>query len=281
MPGCWEAGGGVLPVEQFLVRPADGGAGFRPQLLHEFPAQGVEDLERLGLAPGPVQGDHELAVQFLAQRVLRGQDAEFIEDLAVVPEAEAGVEGPLADLEAQLIELVDAQRRRPLVAEPGQVGQRRAAPQSQCRRALLADRGPVARLMGEARGTRPCLEHLDVQVPFGHEQLVAGRYGPQAVVAGRERMRRSRVVWLAKEAPALEGRCSPHMASMRVSLDTTRFGASSRAASSTRTLSPVTGRSATPSSTTSGPSSPNLSTTSPTSVNGRHPYGRGTGWGTW
>lgn len=163
----------------------DGGPGLRAQLVHELPAQGVEHLERLGLAPGPVQGDHELAVQLLAQRVLGCQDAEFAQDLAMVAEVQTGVEGPLVHLEAQLIELVDAQRRPAPVAEPGQVGERRAAPQGQCRRALLADLVPVARPMGEAGGARPGLEHLDVQVPFGDEQLVAGRHGPQALAAGR------------------------------------------------------------------------------------------------
>ena len=57
-------------------------AGFEPELVAQGPAGRSEGVERLGLAPGSVQGEGEPGVQPFAQRVLGRQRAQLADDLS-------------------------------------------------------------------------------------------------------------------------------------------------------------------------------------------------------
>jgi hypothetical protein len=56
--------------EDRRLKPLQLGARLDPELSHQYPAGTREDLQRLGLAAGSVQGDHQLAPPPLAQRLL-------------------------------------------------------------------------------------------------------------------------------------------------------------------------------------------------------------------
>ena len=56
--------------EDRLVKLAEPAAGLDAELLDERPSRCLVGLERLGLAPGPVEAEHQLAAQTLPQRVL-------------------------------------------------------------------------------------------------------------------------------------------------------------------------------------------------------------------
>ena len=141
----------------------------------------MEHRQRLGLAAGPIEGEHQLPAQPLAQRMLSHQPLQL--------RAQAGV---LANCQFCLDPVLDrqqAQRFEPLDLEPGkrlklQIGQRPTTPQ----RLRLAQqhRRPARIPLGQripADG-HPLLEHLQVQLTWLNPQHVptgAGQYPRRAV----------------------------------------------------------------------------------------------------
>ena len=114
------------------------------ELVVEPPAEPVVRGERLGLAAGAVEGEHELAVRRLAQRV-GGDDALELRDrVGVAAEREPGLDPLLPAREPELLEVRGLDARERLV----ELGERRAPPQAQ---RLLEQR---RRLLGVARGER-------------------------------------------------------------------------------------------------------------------------------
>ena len=104
----------------------------------------------------------------------RDQALEFTGDLVVVPERKLGLDPVLQCTEPQLLEARDLGLGERLVRE---VGERRAAPQSQRGIELLAGRSG---LIGGERLAPPShkpLEARDVEALRIHAQLVAGRPG--------------------------------------------------------------------------------------------------------
>ena len=72
--------------------------------------------QRVGLAAGAVEGEHELAVQALAQRMLAHQCLDLAGDLDVAPAGEVGVEALGETREPQVVEPGDLRCGEALVA---------------------------------------------------------------------------------------------------------------------------------------------------------------------
>lgn len=66
--------------------------GLDPELLTERAPAFAVDGERVGLAPAPVERDHQLASQPLAERMIRDQLAKLTDEVAVTTEGEVGVD---------------------------------------------------------------------------------------------------------------------------------------------------------------------------------------------
>ena len=81
--------------------------GLDADLVDEHPARLAVGLERLGLAAGPVQREHALPVQPLAQRVLRGERIDLRQDLAMAAGGEVGVDRELERMLPQALEPSD------------------------------------------------------------------------------------------------------------------------------------------------------------------------------
>jgi hypothetical protein len=99
-----------------------------PEPLDERAPRRPEHLERLGLALTAIQREHQLAVQALAQRVLRDEPLELGDQLGVAAEREVGFDALLERREPQLLQARDLGLRERLGR---QVAERRAAPQGQ------------------------------------------------------------------------------------------------------------------------------------------------------
>ena len=91
-----------------------------PDLVDQRPPGVAVGLQRLGLAPAPVQREHPLRVQPLAQRVLRQQRVDLADDLLVVAVGQVRVDRQLRGGQAQLLEPPDLRRRERLVGDVGQ-----------------------------------------------------------------------------------------------------------------------------------------------------------------
>ena len=156
--------------------------GLDAELLDQQAARLLERLQRVGLAARPVQRDHLLAAQTLAQRVLGDQPVELRDHETVPPERQVGVDTVLHGCQAPLVQA------RGLIDESGLVGEiaeRGSAPQRQ--RLVQLVRGPVG-LAGGERGTTLVGERFEpggVQAVVGHDQSVAARLGDEMTVAER------------------------------------------------------------------------------------------------
>jgi len=83
-------------------------------------------IERLGLAPRSIQGEHELPAEPLAQRVIPDQRFELGNDFGMAAERQVGVDAELEGRQTNLLESRDRRLRERLV---GQIRQRRTAPE--------------------------------------------------------------------------------------------------------------------------------------------------------
>ena len=96
------------------------------ELLDQRAPRLLVGLERLGLSARPVQREHQLTAQPLAQRVLRDETLELADELRMAAEREIGLDPLLERREAKLLEADDRGLGELLV---GEVRQRRAAPE--------------------------------------------------------------------------------------------------------------------------------------------------------
>ena len=111
-----------------LLQPAQLGSRLHAERLHELLARRAVDLERLDLAAGPVESEHQQLPQPLAQRVLGREVAQLGHRRGVAGQRQLGFEAVLEGREPQLLETRDRGLGERLVLE---VGQRRAAPQGE------------------------------------------------------------------------------------------------------------------------------------------------------
>ena len=85
-------------------------------------------LERLGLATGAVQAEHQLAAEPLAQRMLPHERLQLADDLGMTARGELGVDPLLERGQPQLLQPHDLRLGERLIRE---VRERRPAPQRQ------------------------------------------------------------------------------------------------------------------------------------------------------
>jgi hypothetical protein len=116
-------------VEDSAVQLPAGRGRFGTQLLRCCPGQGPERLHRLGLPAVPVQGEHQLRVERLVERVGCRQRAQFADHLAVAPEVQVGFDPSLDRLETGLVQVVNLR----VLRQRGHVREGVPAPQFQCR----------------------------------------------------------------------------------------------------------------------------------------------------
>ena len=145
------------------------------ELLHQLRSRQPVGLERLRLAIGPVEREHQLAAQPLPQRVLADEPLELAHQVGVAAVLEVGFDPLLESRQAQLLEPRDLGLREALV---GQVGECRPAPEGERLMELL---GALARaapgLMDEP------LEAGQVGLLRPDVKHVSGRPGGEPVVA--------------------------------------------------------------------------------------------------
>ena len=130
----------LLELLQLLAR-------LQPELFVEQPPKRLEALERVGLPPRPVQGEHQLAVQPLAVRVLGDERLEVGDELIVPAEREVGLDALLEGDHPQLLQARDLRGGEILVSE---IGQRRPAPERESLTELSGGHSAV-RLRGRRR----------------------------------------------------------------------------------------------------------------------------------
>ena len=79
------------------------GPGLEPELIDQAPAGRLEHVERVGLAPGAIEGEHQARDQPLTQRVLVNEPLELGHELGAVTERELGLEPRLKRAQPQLL----------------------------------------------------------------------------------------------------------------------------------------------------------------------------------
>ena len=125
---------GILPEDR-LLQLAKLAARFHAEVLDELlPRIGTE---RLGVASGAVEGEHELAAESFPRPVLRGQCLEFRNERVVATECELGLASLLRRNEPQFLQPLDLRAGEVLV---GQICKRRTAPE--CNRGIKSRERP-------------------------------------------------------------------------------------------------------------------------------------------
>ena len=140
-----------------------------PERLPHFPVH----LERLGLATGLVEREHQLAAQSLAERMLGHELLELADQLGAPAGSEVGVDPLLQRLQAQFLQPRDLLLRKRLVAE---LVEGRPLPQGE----RCAQRLGVA---GRPSFVEQALEHLDVELVGLDAQDVATPSGQKPPIA--------------------------------------------------------------------------------------------------
>jgi hypothetical protein len=170
-PGGLELGGqlgrgrpgeGRVLAQDRGVKLAQLGSRLDPDLLHEDLSRPPVGGERVGLPTGPVEREHEVPVEALAERVLGHEALELPRHLPVPALGQLLLGGPLERREPQLLQAPDLRGRERL---PGQVGQRRAAPEGE-----RLPRRPRGHQPLEADGVHGVGRDLQlVRPPTGHD----------------------------------------------------------------------------------------------------------------
>ena len=149
------------------------GAGLDPELLDERPARVVIRRERLRLAAAPVEREHQLAPEPLAQGLGTDEHLDLRDELGVRSQLEIGRDPLLEHAQAQVLEPVDLRLREGLELE---VGERGSPPQAE---RLAEQQRPLLRL-GGASFPRESLEARQIELVGLELEDVAGGPGEQA-----------------------------------------------------------------------------------------------------
>ena len=167
------------PGAHGLLQPLELGTGLDAEVLDEGGPGHPGDVERLGLPARPVQGQHELGLRALAERLLGDQGAQLVEDVGVAAELELGVDPVDAGADAQLLQPGPGD----VEDVAGQPAERLAAPQRQRGGEPVRGGLVVPRRHGGARRGQAGLEPGGVQGARRDVQHVAGPPGDQQVAA--------------------------------------------------------------------------------------------------
>ena len=148
------------------------------QLVVERAPEALVCGQRIGLAPGAVQRQHQLTVQRLAQRVLGHERLQLADRIRVTAQSELGFEALLQAGEPQLFEMRALDLGERLL---GELRERRPAPQVKRLAQPLGRRGDVARReRGRAFAAQRREAHGVDRLRIGGDE-VAGRLGAQHV----------------------------------------------------------------------------------------------------
>ena len=157
-------------------------AGFEPELVVECFATFAIRGERVGLAPAPVQRQHQLPQQPLTVGVHGDERLELADHIAVVAEHQVGLDPVLQRGQARVLQARDLALSERLIRE---IGKRLAAPQPQRRLQQLPGARSVT--VGERAtsvgGHR--LETLGVDLPRRRRKQVPAAAREQHLVAQR------------------------------------------------------------------------------------------------
>ena len=162
--------------EDRLLQALELRSGTQPELAVERPDHVAVDIQRLALTPGPIQGEHELPAQALAQRLRRHEPLQLAHELGTAAHRQIGLDAILDRGRAQVLQARDLGRRERLERH---VGQRRPAPLPE-RRAQPRRRALVApgRQRAPPLRAQP-LEPAEVKLVRLDAQPVAGRAADQ------------------------------------------------------------------------------------------------------
>ena len=178
----WAVQRGIL-AQDTGVQLAQLGAGLDGQLGDQDVAQRPVGAQRVSLAPGPVQREHPLVPEPLAERMGRGERLQLRDELPVPAAGQQRLGPRLQRGQALLLQTAG------LRAGGGhrvEVGQRRPAPQAQGLIEVARRRGGIARGQRRVAFGGELLEPQRVQFAGRYPQQVAGRPGHQpAGLAGR------------------------------------------------------------------------------------------------
>ena len=149
--------GGHLVPQHGSLEPAELLARLEPELLVKKRLRPSVGGERVRLAPAPVQSDHELPPESLAQRLLGDEALELGDELCVPTESELCLDQLLAGDEAELVQALRLGGEHSFVAY---VGERGSAPEPERRPEPVA--GKARRSAGE-RITTVSQESLELR----------------------------------------------------------------------------------------------------------------------
>ncbi len=175
-----------------------------PQLVDEHASGGLVGGQRLGLASRPVEREHQLAAQALAEGVLGRQRVELRDQRGVPAEREVGVDPHLDREQVHLLEAPDRRLRERLVDE---IGERGAAPE---RERLAQPLGGLLRL-GGAGLLDEALEAVEIELLGGELDHVAGRERDEQLGARAERLAQARDARLERAGVRLRGLVRPQL----------------------------------------------------------------------
>ena len=175
-----------------------------PELVDEHASRGLVGGQRLGLAARPVEREHQLAAQALAQGMLGRERLELRDQRGVPAEGEVGVDPPLDREQVHLLEAPDRRLRERLV---GEVGERRPAPE---RERLAQPLGGLLRL-GAAGLLDETLEPVEIELLRREPDHVAGRERDEQLGAGAERLAQPRDARLERAGVRLRGLVRPQL----------------------------------------------------------------------
>ena len=154
--------------------------GLKPELVNQAPARCLEDVERVRLAPGAIEGEHQAREQSLTQRVLVNEPLELGRELGAVTERELRLEPRLERAQPELLESLRVRLERFAVE---QVAPGRPAPQRE-RDRQLAQCCVIVIVLSRRAGVRDeSLEFVDVELAGLDAQQIAARLASQTVLA--------------------------------------------------------------------------------------------------
>ena len=166
---------GILLQDRRLELPQPP-ARLDPELLDQRATRSSVRIQGLGLAPGPVEGEHELLAGALAKRLRGDERLKLADELGMSPAVEVGLDAILEDRESELLEARDL----PLgeVGE-GDLRERRATPERERLPQLARRRGWIAGGKRLAPLRCQALEETEVKFVGLEPQEVAGCAGDQ------------------------------------------------------------------------------------------------------
>ena len=177
--GPWRRGERWILHEDCSLEVAELAGGLDAELLGERVAGLMIGVERVGLAAGAVEREHEMGVQTLAHRLGRDELLQLGDQLAVPAGLQVGLDANLHRCQPLLFEACDLCGGE---RGPRQLGERRPTPQREALAKQPGRRIRVARRQLAASAFDQPLEPLGIQLALAHANAVAGG-------SGREQLR--------------------------------------------------------------------------------------------